>query len=89
MSPGFLLAAGALVEIPMAMVLLSRVLDSRAARWVNVGAASLMTIVQVGSLMAKVPAPYYLFFSAIEIACTVAIVWYATMMRERDGRASN
>ncbi len=88
-SQGFLLAAGVLVEIPMAMVLLSRVLDGRAAHWANVGAAGLMTLVQAGSLLAKPPALYYLFFSAIEIACTAAIAWYATMTWERYGRASN
>ncbi len=74
-SQGFLLAAGVLVEIPMAMVLLSRVVDRRAARWANVVAAGVMTLVQAASLLAKAPAPYYLFFSAIEIACTAAILW--------------
>jgi hypothetical protein len=88
-SQGFLLAAGVLVEIPMAMVLLSRVVDGKAARWANVMAAGVMTLVQTASLFAKAPAPYYLFFSAIEIASTVAIVWYATMRWERDGRASH
>jgi hypothetical protein len=88
-SQGFLLAAGVLVEIPMAMVFLSRVLDGRAARWTNVVAAGLMTLMQAASLLAKAPAPYYLFFSAIEIACTAAILWYATMRWERDGRASH
>jgi len=88
-SQGFLLAAGVLVEIPMAMVLLSRVVDGRAARWANVVAAGVMTLVQAASLFAKAPAPYYLFFSAIEIASTAAILWYATMRWERDGRASH
>jgi uncharacterized membrane protein len=76
-SQGFLLAAGALVEIPISMVLLSRILSGPANRWANIVAAGVMTVVQVGSLLAKTPAPYYVFFSAIEIAATCVIVWYA------------
>ena len=81
MTPGFLLAAGVLVEIPMAMILLSRILGPRANRWANVGAGALMTIVQLGTLFAGKPAPYYLFFSVIEIATTAAIVWLAWKLR--------
>jgi hypothetical protein len=35
---GFLLGAGILVEIPIAMTILSRVLDGGARRWTNVAA---------------------------------------------------
>ena len=76
-TPGFLLAAGILVEIPMAMILLSRILGSRANRWANVGAGALMTIVQLATLFATRPALYYMFFSVIEIGTTAAIVWLA------------
>jgi uncharacterized protein DUF6326 len=76
-TPSFLLVAGILVEIPMAMILLSRILGSRANRWANVGAGALMTIVQVATLFATKPALYYGFFSVIEIATTAAIVWLA------------
>ena len=80
-TPGFLLAAGVLVEIPMAMILLSRILGSRANRLANVGAGALMTIVQVATLFATRPALYYGFFSVIEIATTAAIVWLAWKLR--------
>jgi hypothetical protein len=76
-SQGFLLAAGALVEVPMAMIVLSRWLPERAGRWANLGAATLMTVVQAASLFAKVPAPYYVFFSTFEIATTAVIAWIA------------
>jgi uncharacterized protein DUF6326 len=76
-SQGFLLAAGVLVEIPMAMVVLSRVLGPRASRRANIAAGAVMTAVQLLSLFARTPAPYYVFFSAIEIASTAAIVWLA------------
>jgi hypothetical protein len=75
---GFLLSASILMEIPMAMVLLSRVLKYRANRWANIGAGTLMTVVQFSTLFfGSSPTPFYLFFSVIEIACTSVIVWYA------------
>ena len=77
----FLLAAGFLVEIPMAMILLSRILGPRANRWANLGAGGLMTVVQLATLFAGRPALYYAFFSVIEIATTAAIVWLAWRLR--------
>lgn len=66
-TPEFLLASAVLMEIPMAMILLSRVLGYGAARWANVVAAGFMALVQVGSLGVGTPTSYYLFFSAIEV----------------------
>jgi MFS family permease len=82
LTPGFLLGAGVLVEIPIAMVLLSRVLPYRTNRWANIAAGTVMTAVQSATLLVGVPAPYYLFFSVIEIATTVLIVWFAWNWRE-------
>lgn len=82
LTPGFLLGAGILVEIPIAMVLLSRVLPYRANRWANIAAGTIMTAVQSASLFVGTPTPYYLFFSVIEIATTVLIVWFAWNWRE-------
>ncbi len=76
-TPGFLLGAGVLMEIPTVMVLLSRVLKHGANRWANLIAGAIMTIVQIGSLLVGSPTIYYIFFSVIEIACTAFIVWYA------------
>ncbi|HEX2646575.1 MAG TPA: DUF6326 family protein [Candidatus Dormibacteraeota bacterium] len=76
-SQGFLLASGMLVEIPMAMVLVSRIAGYRTNRWANVVAGATMTIVQLITLFVKAPALYYAFFSLIEIAATAAIVWLA------------
>jgi hypothetical protein len=74
---GFLLGAAVLVEIPISMVLLSRVLNYRANRLANVVGGITMTLVQALTLVISVPTPYYAFFSIIEIGCTAAIVWYA------------
>ena len=81
-TPGFLLGAAILIEIPIAMVLLSRVLKHVANRRANIAAGTIMTAVQSASLFVGTPAPYYLFFSVIEIATTVLIVWFAWNWRE-------
>jgi uncharacterized membrane protein len=82
LTPGFLFGAAVLISIPILMVLLSRVLDYRASRWANIAAATFMTAVQTLTLFIGWPTPYYLYLSAIEIACTVLIVGYAWRWRE-------
>lgn len=77
LTQGFLLGASVLVEIPIAMVLMARVLPYSANRWANVIAGGLMVLVQVASLFVSVPAFYYVFFSVIEIATTALVVWFA------------
>ena len=77
----FLLAAGALVEVPMAMVLMSRLATGRANILANIVAGLFMTVVQLATLFAGKPAPYYVFFSAIEITATAAIVAMALTYR--------
>lgn len=78
MTPTFLLASSILMEIPIAMVVLSRLLNYRANRITNIIAATIMTLVQIASLfVGNGPTVYYKFFSVIEISCTVFIIWYA------------
>ncbi len=79
---GFLLGAAILVEIPIAMVLLSKFLTYRTNRWANIAAGSVMTVVQFSTLFIGTSTTYYVFFSIIEIACTSFIVWYAWNWRE-------
>lgn len=86
LTPWFLLGVGILVEIFIAMVLLSRMLPYRANRWTNIAAGTIMTAVQLASLFVGTPTSYYLFFSVIEIATTVLIVWFAWNWREPVGQ---
>ncbi len=76
-TPGFLMGASILMEIPIAMVLLSRVLKHRINRWANIIAGTIMTAVQIATLTFGSTTNYYYFFSIIEIASTALIVWYA------------
>lgn len=74
----FMLSAAVLMEIPTAMVLLSRVLPYRSNRWANIIAGSIMTVVQLSSFfVGSGPTPHYIFYSVIEASCTAFIVWYA------------
>jgi hypothetical protein len=73
------------METSIAMVLLSRVLKYRANRWANIIAGIINTAAVSFSLFAGKPAPYYVFFATIEIACTSFIVWYAWKWRNPEG----
>jgi hypothetical protein len=73
----FLLSAAILMTVPMASVLISRIAPHRFARVESIVAAVLMTLVQVATLFIGTATLHYLYFSAIEVATTVAIVWVA------------
>ncbi len=73
----FLLGGAVLMEIPIAMVLLSRILNIKINRWANIVAALIKTAAMVLSLFVGSPTGYYTFFAMIEISTTLFIVWYA------------
>lgn len=82
-TPGFLLLAAVLTEIPIAMVVLSLVLPQRAARWANVIAGA-FTIAYVWGLGSA--APHYLFIAGIETLGCILIVWTAWRWRGSAAR---
>jgi hypothetical protein len=86
---GFLLCAAILMEIPIALVLMSRVLKYTINRWVNIIAGIIMTAAQISSMFAGTPTIYYLFFSAIEISCTLFIIWYAWKWKNLEESLDN
>jgi len=90
MNEGSLLGAAILMETGIAMVLLSRVLKYRANRWANIIAGIINTAAVSLSLFASgtMPTLYYMFFAAIEIPCTLFIVWYAWKWRNPEGQPS-
>lgn len=82
----FLLSAAIMMEIPFAMILLARVLPYRANRWANIIAGAIMVAIQVGTMgMGTAPTLHYLFYSAIEVACDLFVVWYAWTWRNPEG----
>lgn len=67
-----------ILEIPIAMIFLSRVLKNKVNRWANI-VASVITIAFViggGSFIL-----HYLFFATIEVAALLLIIWYAWKMK--------
>lgn len=83
---GFFLAAATLMEISMSMVLLSKILPYGANRWANIIAGVITTVVQISSLFfGSAPTTYYIFFSAIEISCTLFITIYASKWANPEG----
>jgi Family of unknown function (DUF6326) len=81
----FMLGAAILMEIPIAMIVLSRVLKYRPNRWSNIIAGSIMTLVQISSLFVGSGLTlHYIFYSIIEISCTLGIVWYAWKWRNLE-----
>ena len=74
----FLLSAAIMMEIPFVMIVLSRVLKYRANRWANIIAGTTMAAIQIGTMnMGTPPTLHYLFYSAIEVVCSLFVVWYA------------
>ncbi len=68
---GLLLVFALLLEIPIAMIFVSRILKPGPNRWANTVAAAITTafVVGGGSLT-----PHYVFFATVEIACMALIV---------------
>ena len=79
LTPGFLLLAAVLTEVPIAMVLLSLVLPQQAARWANL-AAALFTVVYVWGMGSPFE-PHYAFIAAVETLGCVLIAWSAWTWR--------
>ena len=87
LTEGFLLAGSIFMMIPIAMVLLSRLLNYRASRLASIIAGAIMTVALTLTLFAAVPTMYYVFFSIIEITTTALIVWYAWKWRNPEGES--
>lgn len=85
LAPGLLMASAPLMEIPIAMILVSRLLPFRANRLANIIAGVLETVINGFATfvapflgMGRPPAfAEYLFFATIETVCTVVIIWQA------------
>jgi hypothetical protein len=85
MAQGAVFATAILMEIAIAMVLLSRVLRYGANRWANIVAGIIHTALVGLTLFSENPS-FYIFFATIEIACTLFIVWYAWRWRNPEGQ---
>ena len=77
----FLLAFAIIMEIPMLMILLSRMLPRRINRMLNLVAGIFLAFIQTWSLTVGEQTLHYVFFSIVEIATLLYIVWTAWRWR--------
>jgi len=88
---GFLLTVAVFMEIPIAMVILSRLLKYPVNRWANIITGGVETVAvllltfALPLLNRTSPPLYYAFFGAIEIVCTSLIAWYAWKWPKEEG----
>ncbi|MDD5190278.1 MAG: DUF6326 family protein [Dehalococcoidales bacterium] len=81
---GFLLGTATLFEIPFLMIALSWVLKYRANRWANIIAGTVFIAAQFGSLFLGTPSPAYIFYTTVEVAALLLIVWNAWRWRNPE-----
>ncbi len=76
-----LLLGGIMAEVPISMVLLSRVLKYRVNRWANIiaGAITMAFVINNGARDLD-----DVFFAAIEVAALALIVWCAWKWRRQE-----
>lgn len=85
LSPVFFLLSSLLMEVPIALVLVSRLARRSVSRVANLVAGGFMTLVQASSLFVSTPSWSYLFFSAIEIATLLLILVLAIRWKKPMG----
>jgi len=71
-TPGLLLVFAILIEIPIAMIFVSRILKRGPNRWANTVAAVITTAFVAGGGSLDL---HYVFFATVEVACMALIVW--------------
>ena len=81
---GLLLVFAILIEIPIAMIFLSRILKRRPNRWANTAAAVVTTAFVVGGGDLVL---HYVFFATVEVACMAMIVWLVWTRRDSEAAA--
>ena len=73
-TPAFLTAAAAYMQIPLSNVFLPQVIkNENLLRWIQIISGTIATLAQGATLFVGKPSPYYLLFSAIEIGVTTYI----------------
>jgi len=83
-TPGLLLVFAILLEIPIAMIFVSRIVKPEANRWANTIAAVITTLFVVGGGSMDL---HYLFFATVEVACMALIVWSVWARRSSERAA--
>lgn len=80
----FLLSFSMIMEIPMLMILVSYVTKPRINRVITISSAIFMLTVQIGSLTTGSNSLHYIFFSIVEMATLLLIIFTAWKWSERS-----
>jgi hypothetical protein len=80
--PQLMLGGSIMLEIPIAMIFLSRVLKYKLNRWTNI-IASVITVAYV--IGGGIPYPHYIFIATIEVVCMLLIVWFSWQWTHPEG----
>jgi len=80
--PQLMLGGAIMMEISIAMIILSRLLNYSVNRWVNI-IVSIITIAFV--VGGGVSYPHYIFIAAVEVFCMLLIIWNAWKWTNPEG----
>jgi lysylphosphatidylglycerol synthetase-like protein (DUF2156 family) len=83
--PLLMLGGAIIIELPLLMIILSRVLKYQINRWANMIVAILTIVFVVGG---SAPYPHYYFIAAIEVVCMFLIIWNAWKWRNPEEQSS-
>ena len=81
MTQGVLLLGAIVLEIPIAMALLSRVLKYRVNRWANIIAGALVIAIVITNVTTNLD---NIFSSTIGVVALLFIIWYAWKWPKQD-----
>ena len=79
--PLLMLGAAIMMEISIAMIILSRVLKYGVNRWMNIVVSMIMIAFVVGG---GVSHPHYIFIASVEVICLLSIIGFAWMWRNTN-----
>ncbi len=77
-----MLGGAIMMEISIAMIILSRVLKYQANRWANI-IVSIITIAFV--VLGGSSYPHYIFIATVEVICLLLILWFAWKWSGSEG----
>ena len=77
-----MLGGAIMMEISIAMVILSRVLKHRVNRWANIITSVITIAFVVGGGSSY---PHYIFIATIEVLCLLLIAWFAWKWTDPQG----
>ena len=80
-----LMLVGAIVmEIPIVMIFLSRILKYRVNRWANIIAAVITIVYVIGGGSTY---PHYIFLATVEVLCMLLIIRYAWVWPDSESQS--